>query len=70
MTTTEANVPVYLTADEVAQVLGVSRTRIGQLAREGRLPVAAIVGGRGMRLYDPAAIEALAVERAIVKAAQ
>jgi len=52
-----------ITTSEVAALLGCGVGRVRQLARAGRLPVAAIVG-RSMRLYDRERVEQLARERA------
>jgi excisionase family DNA binding protein len=51
----------YLTTGEVALRLGVSSRRVIQLADEGRLAHQRV--GKGMRLFDPDAVEAFAADR-------
>ena len=53
----------YLTSALVARQLGVTPAQVRQLARNGRLRVAATTAG-GTRLYHPADVAALVAERA------
>lgn len=51
----------WLTTGQVARELGVSATRVIQLATYGRL--AHVTLSNGTRLYDPAGVEAEAARR-------
>jgi DNA-binding transcriptional MerR regulator len=59
----------YMELGEVAHRLGLSQQRVRELADRGSIPVAMRVGRRGLRLFDPAAIERVAREREAAKAA-
>lgn len=51
----------YVTAAQAAEILGVTKPRVNQLTRDGRLAVAGTVGA-GVRLYRRAAVEAFAAK--------
>lgn len=51
----------WLTTGQVARQLGVSPTRVVQLANYGRLPCVRL--GNGTRLFDPDAVQAEVVRR-------
>jgi hypothetical protein len=51
-------------AADVARALGVTTSRVNALVEEGVLPVAEVVGGSGVRIFDPADVAGLAGERA------
>ncbi len=52
-----------LTSGDAGKILGVCRERVREFKREGRLTAAAKTE-RGLRLFDPVAVEALRQERA------
>jgi DNA-binding transcriptional MerR regulator len=58
-----------LEAADVARELGVTPATVRNLADAGRLPVAADTP-RGVRLFEPGAVEALKQERARERAAR
>lgn len=52
----------WLTTSQVARCLGVSPTRVFQLAKQGRLPHIRVA--HGVRLFDPQAVAIEANKRA------
>jgi hypothetical protein len=58
-----------MTSGDAGKVFWVCRERVRQFEREGRLAAAAITE-RGLRLFDPAAVEAFRQERAARAAAR
>lgn len=56
--------PALLTTAEVAQVLQTVPNNVRQLAKNGLIPVAAVVG-RGQRLFDRVEVERVAAARAL-----
>lgn len=47
---------MILTSEEVSALVGLSKTRVNQLVRQGKLPAPAIRAENGRRYYDPAQV--------------
>jgi transcriptional regulator GlxA family with amidase domain len=52
----ERSTPRLVGSTEMADLLGCTRQHVNRLAASGLLPVAAVVGAKGQRLYDPARV--------------
>lgn len=58
------NAPAQLTTAEVARRLGTDRKGVRRLIAAGALDPVKLPGKTGAYLFDPSAVDALAVERA------